>query len=66
MAAGIAHDFNNLLTSMLGFAHLAVPKLTGHSDIHRHVTRIVGGAILKKPFIPVEILSTVRRVLDAK
>jgi len=44
MAAGIAHDFNNLLTSMLGFGHLAIPKLTEHSDIHRYVTRIVGAA----------------------
>ncbi|MBN1917754.1 MAG: PAS domain-containing protein [Verrucomicrobia bacterium] len=41
LAAGVAHDFNNLLTSILGFAHLSLPRLDEADPVHRYMSHVV-------------------------
>lgn len=40
MAGGVAHDFNNILMAMLGYTELALLKLTGSSDVRKHLEQI--------------------------
>jgi|GEM_PF-2492403 len=64
LAAGIAHDFNNLLTSILGFAHLMLPKLERGSSLGRYIERIIGAGTRAKDLI--RQLLTFSRQVEAK
>ncbi|HUW59699.1 MAG TPA: PAS domain S-box protein [Candidatus Bathyarchaeia archaeon] len=44
LAGGIAHDFNNLLVGVMGYAGLALTKLTPESVAYGHVERIEASA----------------------
>jgi len=51
LAAGVAHDFNNLLTAILGFSHLALPKLDEGRPLHKYVSRIAGAGERAKDLV---------------
>ncbi len=44
LAGGIAHDFNNMLTSILGFASMAMQKLSTDSELREDLYMIMSGA----------------------
>ena len=44
LAGGIAHDFNNMLNAILGYAELAMGKLTPSHPLHRYVQGILNAA----------------------
>ncbi len=44
LAGGIAHDFNNMLTSILGYASLAMKKLSPDSEVRKDLYMVMSGA----------------------
>ena len=41
VAGGVAHDFNNLLTAILGYAELALARVSPEDPLRRHIDGIV-------------------------
>lgn len=61
LAGGIAHDFNNILSPILGFAELAMQRLTPADPVSAHLDQI-GTAARRAKDLVAQILLFSRRV----